>query len=42
MTALLGLQIVLFFLLSREAAQIFFYFAFSRRAAYDGGLGWIV
>ena len=41
--ALLGLQIVLFFLLSRQAAQIFFlfYFAFWR-AAYDGGLGWVL
>ena len=41
--ALLGLQIVLFFLLSREAAKMFFlfYFAFWR-AAYDGGLGWVL
>lgn len=40
---LLGLQIVLFFLLSRGTAQIFFlfYFAFWR-AAYDGGLGWVL
>ncbi|KAF8816890.1 phosphatidylethanolamine N-methyltransferase [Phlegmacium glaucopus] len=41
--ALLGLQIVLFILLSPEAAQIFFlfYFAFWR-VAYDGGLGWVL
>ena len=41
--ALLGLQILLFFILSRETAQIFFlfYFAFWR-AAYDGGLGWVL
>ena len=41
--ALLALQILLFFLLSRKAAQIFFlfYFAFWR-AAYDGGLGWVL
>ncbi|KAI0369352.1 phosphatidylethanolamine N-methyltransferase [Pilatotrama ljubarskyi] len=41
--ALLGLQLVLFFALSRKAAQIFFllYFAFWR-AAYDLGLGWVL
>lgn len=40
---LLGLQIVLFFFLSREAAQIFFLFYFTFwRAAYDGGLGWVL
>ena len=40
---LLGLQLVIFFLLSRQAAQVFFflYFAFWR-AAYDGGLGWVL
>ncbi|OSD06666.1 phosphatidylethanolamine N-methyltransferase [Trametes coccinea BRFM310] len=41
--ALLGLQLVLFFTLSRNAARIFFlfYFAFWR-AAYDVGLGWVL
>jgi phosphatidylethanolamine N-methyltransferase len=41
--ALLALQILLFFRLSRETAQVFFlfYFAFWR-AAYDGGLGWVL
>ena len=41
--ALLALQILLFFLLSRKTAQVFFlfYFAFWR-AAYDGGLGWVL
>ena len=41
--ALLGLQILLFFTLSRKTAQIFFlfYFAFWR-ATYDGGLGWVL
>ncbi|KAF8154235.1 phospholipid methyltransferase-domain-containing protein [Crassisporium funariophilum] len=41
--ALLGLQIVLYFTLSRQAAQVFFlfYFAFWR-AAYDAGLGWVL
>lgn len=40
---LLGFQIVLYLLLSRKAAQIFFflYFAFWR-FAYDGGLGWVL
>lgn len=40
---LLGFQIVLYLLLSRKAAQIFFifYFAFWR-AAYDAGLGWVL
>ncbi len=40
---LLGLQLVLYFSLSRTAAQIFFflYFAFWR-AAYDAGLGWVL
>ena len=40
---LLGLQIVLFLFLSREVAQIFFLFYFTFwRAAYDGGLGWVL
>lgn len=41
--ALLGLQLVLFFTLSRTASQVFFllYFAFWR-AAYDFGLGWVL
>ncbi|KAI0742935.1 phosphatidylethanolamine N-methyltransferase [Daedaleopsis nitida] len=41
--ALLGLQLVLFFTLSRNASKIFFlfYFAFWR-AAYDFGLGWVL
>lgn len=41
--ALLGLQLVLFFTLSRTASRIFFflYFAFWR-AAYDVGLGWVL
>ena len=41
--ALLALQILLFFRLSRDTAQVFFlfYFAFWR-AAYDGGLGWVL
>lgn len=41
--ALLSLQIVIYFALSRNAAQIFFflYFAFWR-AAYDAGLGWVL
>jgi phosphatidylethanolamine N-methyltransferase len=40
---LLGFQIVLYLLLSRKGAQIFFlfYFAFWR-AAYDAGLGWVL
>ncbi|KAF9529123.1 phosphatidylethanolamine N-methyltransferase [Crepidotus variabilis] len=40
---LLGLQIVLYLLLSRRTAQIFFflYFVFWR-AAYDAGLGWVL
>ncbi len=40
---LLGLQLVLFFTLSRSAARIFFlfYFAFWR-AAYDVGLAWVL
>lgn len=40
---LLGLQLALYFFLSRKAAQIFFflYFAFWR-AAYDAGLGWVL
>lgn len=41
--ALLGSQIVLFFVLPRATAKIFFlvYFAFWR-AAYDAGLGWVL
>lgn len=41
--ALLALQVLLFFILSRRSAQIFFscYFVFWRMA-YDGGLGWIL
>jgi phosphatidylethanolamine N-methyltransferase len=40
---LLGFQIVLYFVLSRKAAQIFFFFYFAFwRAAYDGGLGWVL
>ncbi|RDB17735.1 Phosphatidylethanolamine N-methyltransferase [Hypsizygus marmoreus] len=41
--ALLGLQLVIFFVLPRSAAQVFFfiYFAFWR-GAYDAGLGWIL
>lgn len=41
--ALLGFQIVLFFLLPRSASKVFFflYFAFWR-AAYDVGLGWVL
>ncbi|KAJ7827877.1 phosphatidylethanolamine N-methyltransferase [Mycena olivaceomarginata] len=41
--ALLGLQIVLFSMLPRNVARIFFlfYFAFWR-GAYDAGLGWIL
>ncbi|EIW76565.1 hypothetical protein CONPUDRAFT_139346 [Coniophora puteana RWD-64-598 SS2] len=41
--SLLGLQLVLFFSLSRFAAQVFFflYFVFWR-AAYDAGLGWVL
>ncbi|KAI0331371.1 phosphatidylethanolamine N-methyltransferase [Cubamyces sp. BRFM 1775] len=41
--ALLGLQLVLFFTLSRTASRVFFlfYFAFWR-AAYDLGLGWVL
>ena len=41
--ALIALQFLLFFRLSRETAQIFFlfYFAFWR-ATYDGGLGWVL
>jgi phosphatidylethanolamine N-methyltransferase len=39
----LGLQLVLFFFLSRRSAQIFFFFYFAFwRAAYDGGLGWVL
>ncbi|KZT68012.1 hypothetical protein DAEQUDRAFT_728277 [Daedalea quercina L-15889] len=40
---LLGLQIVLFFVLPRHVAKVFFfvYFAFWR-AAYDFGLGWVL
>jgi hypothetical protein len=40
---LLGFQLVLFFILSRRASQIFFlfYFAFWR-GAYDAGLGWVL
>jgi len=40
---LLGLQIVLYLVLSRKASQVFFflYFAFWR-AAYDAGLGWVL
>lgn len=39
----LGFQILLFFVLSRRSAQIFFacYFVFWR-SAYDGGLGWVL
>ncbi|KAH9476865.1 phosphatidylethanolamine N-methyltransferase [Psilocybe cubensis] len=40
---LLGLQIVIYFALSRKAAQIFFFFYFAFwRAAYDAGLGWVL
>ncbi|KAI0830308.1 phosphatidylethanolamine N-methyltransferase [Trametes gibbosa] len=41
--ALLGLQIVIYLVLSRKASQIFFllYFAFWR-GAYDAGLGWVL
>lgn len=41
--ALLGFQLVLFSVLSRDASRIFFliYFAFWR-AAYDLGLGWVL
>ncbi|GLB44428.1 putative catalyzes the first step of the methylation pathway of phosphatidylcholine biosynthesis, the SAM-dependent methylation of phosphatidylethanolamine (PE) to phosphatidylmonomethylethanolamine (PMME) [Lyophyllum shimeji] len=40
---LLGTQLVIFLLLPRHAAQVFFfiYFAFWR-AAYDAGLGWVL
>jgi phosphatidylethanolamine N-methyltransferase len=40
---LLSLQLALFFILPRRTTQIFFfvYFAFWR-AAYDGGLGWVL
>ena len=40
---LLGLQLVLFFALPRQAGRVFFllYFAFWR-AAYDVGLGWVL
>ncbi|KAI8996321.1 phospholipid methyltransferase-domain-containing protein [Trametes punicea] len=41
--ALLGLQLVLFFTLSRRTARIFFFFYFAFwRAAYDAGLGWVL
>lgn len=41
--ALLGFQILLFLSLSRKASQIFFFFYFAFwRAAYDGGLGWVL
>ncbi|KAF9559021.1 phosphatidylethanolamine N-methyltransferase [Agrocybe pediades] len=40
---LLGFQIVLYLCLSRKAAQIFFFFYFAFwRAAYDGGLGYVL
>ncbi|KAJ3509898.1 hypothetical protein NLJ89_g4975 [Agrocybe chaxingu] len=40
---LLGLQIVLYFFLSRKTAQIFFFFYFAFwRSAYDVGLGWVL
>ncbi|OAX36929.1 hypothetical protein K503DRAFT_268559 [Rhizopogon vinicolor AM-OR11-026] len=41
--SLLGLQLVLFYVLPRPAAKVFFllYFAFWR-AAYDAGLGWVL
>lgn len=41
--ALLGSQLVLFYILPRDAARVFFlvYFAFWR-AAYDAGLGWVL
>ncbi|TDL26839.1 phosphatidylethanolamine N-methyltransferase [Rickenella mellea] len=41
--ALLGFQLVLFYVLPRPTARTFFllYFAFWR-AAYDGGLGWVL
>ncbi|KAG7443218.1 uncharacterized protein BT62DRAFT_935178 [Guyanagaster necrorhizus] len=41
--ALLGFQLVLFFVLPRGVARVFFlvYFAFWR-AAYDAGLGWVL
>jgi phosphatidylethanolamine N-methyltransferase len=40
---LLGFQIVLYLVLPKKSAQIFFflYFAFWR-AAYDAGLGWVL
>lgn len=41
--ALLGLQIVLFSVLPRNVARIFFFFYFAFwRGAYDAGLGWIL
>lgn len=41
--SLLGLQLVLFYVLPRPVAKVFFlgYFAFWR-AAYDAGLGWVL
>ncbi|KAF8064345.1 phosphatidylethanolamine N-methyltransferase [Lyophyllum atratum] len=40
---LLGLQLVIFFLLPRHAAQVFFFFYFAFwRGAYDAGLGWVL
>ncbi|KAF7759714.1 hypothetical protein Agabi119p4_11409 [Agaricus bisporus var. burnettii] len=40
---LLGLQLALFLVLSRRTAQIFFFVYFVIwRAAYDGGLGWVL
>ncbi|KAF7373639.1 Phosphatidylethanolamine N-methyltransferase [Mycena sanguinolenta] len=41
--ALLGLQLVLFAVLPRNVARIFFFFYFAFwRGAYDAGLGWIL
>ena len=41
--ALLGFQILLFFVLSRSASKAFFFFYFALwRAAYDVGLGWVL
>ncbi|KAI0697797.1 phospholipid methyltransferase-domain-containing protein [Cytidiella melzeri] len=40
---LLGLQIVLFSMLPRSSARVFFFFYFAFwRAAYDAGLGWVL
>jgi len=40
---LLGMQLVIFFLLTRHASQLFFFFYFAFwRGAYDAGLGWVL